>query len=77
MNAPEIRTLTVTELNTLAKDYLENLPLFRNISVKGELSNVTLHRTGHIYFSIKDEGATSPRSTLCPKTGRRSQPREG
>ena len=57
MNAPEIRTLTVTELNTLAKDYLENLPLFRNISVKGELSNVTLHRTGHIYFSIKDEGA--------------------
>lgn len=34
-----------------------NLPLFRNISVKGELSNVTLHRTGHIYFSIKDEGA--------------------
>ena len=57
MNAPEIRTLTVTELNTLAKDYLENLPLFRNISVKGELSNLTLHRTGHIYFSIKDEGA--------------------
>lgn len=57
MNAPEIRTLTVTELNTLAKDYLENLPLFRNISVEGELSNVTLHRTGHIYFSIKDEGA--------------------
>ena len=57
MNAPEIRTLTVTELNTLAKDYLENLPLFRNISVKGELSNVTLHRTGHIYFSIKAEGA--------------------
>lgn len=57
MNAPERQALTVTELNTLAKEYLENLPLFRSVSVKGELSNVTLHRTGHIYFSIKDEGA--------------------
>ena len=57
MNAPERQALTVTELNTLAKEYLENLPLFRSVSVKGDLSNVTLHRTGHIYFSIKDEGA--------------------
>ena len=47
MNAPERQALPVTELNTLAKEYLENLPLFRYVSVKGELSNVTLHRTGH------------------------------
>ena len=57
LNAPERQALTVTELNTLAKEYLENLPLFRSVSVKGELSNVTLHRTGHIYFSIKRRGA--------------------
>ena len=55
--AGEKRTLTVTELNTLTKDYLEALPPLRAVSVRGELSNVTLHRTGHIYFTLKDEGA--------------------
>ena len=55
--AGDKRTLTVTELNTLTKDYLEALPPLRAVSIRGELSNVTLHRTGHIYFTLKDEGA--------------------
>lgn len=85
MNAPERQALTVTELNTLAKEYLENLPLFRSVSVKGELSNVTLHRTGHIYFSNQGRGRGRLRRDVAQrrrfaaasrqKTARRSPPR--
>ncbi|PAF46709.1 exodeoxyribonuclease VII large subunit [Helicobacter sp. 12S02634-8] len=31
---------------------------FLNVSVMGEISNLTKHSSGHIYFSIKDEGSS-------------------
>lgn len=44
---------TVSELNRLVKGLLEKsiAPLW----VKGEVSNLTIHRSGHVYFSIKDQ----------------------
>jgi len=48
-------TLTVTELNRLARQALEKaLPL---CWVAGEVSNLTRAASGHIYFTLKDEGA--------------------
>jgi exodeoxyribonuclease VII large subunit len=51
------RTLTVTELTQIIKSKLEGDPFLTSIWVKGELSNITYHSSGHIYFSLKDQGA--------------------
>ncbi|MBP5755231.1 MAG: exodeoxyribonuclease VII large subunit [Clostridia bacterium] len=51
------KTVTVTQLNNFIKDIMDNVAPLRDISVKGEISNITLHRTGHIYLTVKDEGA--------------------
>ncbi len=52
MNAP----LSVTALNTQIKSLLETT--FLDVYVEGEVSNLTYHNSGHIYFSIKDENST-------------------
>ncbi|MBN2089929.1 exodeoxyribonuclease VII large subunit [candidate division KSB1 bacterium] len=49
------KNLTITELTREIKFLLENsLPIFRVI---GEISNFLHHPSGHIYFSLKDEGS--------------------
>ena len=49
-------TLTVTEVNEYIKMLLDGNVLLSDVMVKGEISNFTNHRTGHFYFSLKDEG---------------------
>lgn len=50
--------LTVTELNDYLKMLMDGNPLLGNVLVRGEISNFTNHyKTGHFYFSLKDEGA--------------------
>jgi exodeoxyribonuclease VII large subunit len=51
------KTYTVSELTRLIKNALENNPLFSGIWIKGELSNITYHSSGHIYCTLKDESA--------------------
>jgi exodeoxyribonuclease VII large subunit len=52
------KVLSVSQINNYIKSVLERLPALGNISVKGEISNCTVHRaTGHIYFTLKDEGS--------------------
>ena len=46
--------LTVTELNTLVHDIFEATDIFSGIAVRGEISNLVKHRSGHYYFSLKD-----------------------
>lgn len=48
---------TVLQLNNYIKNMFENDYLLRNVQVKGEVSNVKYHSSGHIYFSLKDEGS--------------------
>ncbi|AHI53898.1 exodeoxyribonuclease VII large subunit [Spiroplasma sabaudiense Ar-1343] len=52
------KVLTVSEFNNLIKKNLESIDYFKSINVTGELSNLTFNKTGHIYFSIKDQGAS-------------------
>ena len=47
-----MQTLTVSEINEQIKSLLEST--FIQIRVEGELSRVTYHTSGHIYFTIKD-----------------------
>ncbi|MGD9591251.1 MAG: exodeoxyribonuclease VII large subunit [Candidatus Berkiella sp.] len=47
--------LTVGQLNLAARTRLEEV--FSLVWVKGELSNVSLPRSGHIYFTLKDTHA--------------------
>jgi exodeoxyribonuclease VII large subunit len=54
-NTLNTKVLTVSELNRLAKNVLEqSFPLFW---VSGEVSNFTRAASGHWYFSLKDAGA--------------------
>jgi exodeoxyribonuclease VII large subunit len=43
---------TVSELNRLVKEVFEQT--FYPFCVRGEVSNLTIHRSGHVYFSLKD-----------------------
>jgi len=46
--------LTVTELSQRVKGAVEKNPALENVAVRGEISNITYHGSGHIYFSLKD-----------------------
>jgi exodeoxyribonuclease VII large subunit len=48
--------LTVSELNNQIHGILETT--FSNIYLEGEISNLTYHNSGHIYFSVKDDKST-------------------
>jgi exodeoxyribonuclease VII large subunit len=47
------RTLTVSRLVLMIKDTLENA--FFDVEIEGEISGFTAHRSGHYYFTLKDE----------------------
>jgi len=54
----ERKIYTVTELNTLAKNLIEeNFSdiILSDIILDGEISNFKRHSSGHLYFSLKDE----------------------
>ena len=48
--------MTVTSLNIKIKSLLETT--FMHILVEGEVSSVTYHNSGHVYFSIKDKNSS-------------------
>ncbi len=50
--------LSVLALTQALKGCLE--PRFRDVWVAGEISNLRAQASGHLYFSLKDEGATLP-----------------
>jgi exodeoxyribonuclease VII large subunit len=49
---------TVTELNQRIADRLENDPRLHDLWARGEVSNYIHHRSGHRYFTIKDQGSS-------------------
>lgn len=53
--APEVPYLSVSDATRLINDILETQ--FSQLLFRGEISQITVAQSGHIYFSIKDEGA--------------------
>ncbi len=50
-------TLTVTQLNDYVAGLLQRDALLRGLSVRGEVSGLKRHSSGHVYFTLKDSGA--------------------
>ena len=50
----KLKVLSVSEVNNYIKRTLDNDFILNNLSVKGEISNLKYHLSGHIYFSLKD-----------------------
>ncbi|RNC68740.1 MAG: exodeoxyribonuclease VII large subunit [Desulfuromonadales bacterium] len=52
---PEKRILTVSQLTSLIRGVLEEN--FERVWVEGEVSNLAMPSSGHLYFTLKDAGA--------------------
>ena len=74
------QALTVSQLNQYIRLRLEQDEVLQQICVCGELSNVTIHRSGHVYLKIKDEQSVisgvmfrfnAARLDFVPKEGQR------
>ena len=50
----EMRTLTVTQLNSHIKGLIDADPALSTVCVRGELSNYKIYPSGHHYFTLKD-----------------------
>ena len=53
----ESTAISVSGLTKYIKSVLENDVKLKSFTVSGEISNLTLHKSGHVYFALKDEGA--------------------
>lgn len=49
-------SLSVSSLNNQIKSILETT--FLHVSVEGEVSRITFHNSGHVYFTLKDENSS-------------------
>ncbi len=48
---------TVSEVTSRIRTVIEGDPVFRNLWVQGEVSNVSRASSGHVYLTLKDAGA--------------------
>ena len=55
---PAVRPLTVSELTFHVKGLLEEV--FSEVWIVGEISNLSKPRSGHVYLTLKDDGAQLP-----------------
>ncbi len=60
--------VTVSQLNSYVRQALSMDVLLNDITVSGEISGVTLHSSGHIYFTLKDESAAIRCAFFKPHT---------
>ena len=50
-------TLTVSQLNEYIRRMFQLDPMLSHVELRGEISNVKLHQTGTLFFTLKDEQA--------------------
>ena len=51
------QVLDVSQLTAYIKASLEDDPFLQEVEVQGEVANLTYHRSGHVYFTLKDAGS--------------------
>ncbi len=52
-----LRPITVSQLNDYLSRVIGTDPVLSNVTVKGEASGVKYHSSGHVYFSLVDQGS--------------------
>ena len=58
MDVRNLKTfLKVSELNNFIKSMFDSNRLLASVHVKGEISNFVNHRSGHFYFTLKDDAS--------------------
>lgn len=50
-------TLSVSQLNEYVRCVVQMDPVLHGLTIKGEISNLKLHQTGTLFFTLKDESA--------------------
>ncbi len=50
-----VNVISVSQLSFYLKNVLDNDVVLNNLLVKGEISNLKYHPSGHVYFSLKDQ----------------------
>ena len=72
--------LSVTQVNNYVKTLMEGDDLLRSVAIRGEISNFKRHSSGHLYFTLKDEGSeisavmfrtAADRLAFAPRSGMR------
>jgi exodeoxyribonuclease VII large subunit len=74
------QALSVTALNEYIDALMQADPILEHVHVRGEISNFKRHASGHLYFSLKDDGgvlrcvmfrSSANRVTFDPREGDR------
>jgi len=52
------KIFTVSQMNKMVKEYLEGNDNFNNFFLKGEISGINYYKSGHLYFTLKDNKAS-------------------
>ena len=53
--ASDTAIYSVSEINAAVKYLLEGAEFLQELEIRGEISNIRYQRSGHVYFSLKDE----------------------
>ncbi len=62
--------LSVTEVNKYIKMLIANDDVLSAVAIRGEISNFKRHPSGHLYFTLKDEGGEIAAVMFRTDTGR-------
>ncbi|MFA5535540.1 MAG: exodeoxyribonuclease VII large subunit [Bacillota bacterium] len=54
----KVRCWQVSELNNYLKELLNSNPFLNNLWIKGEISNLKKPGSGHLFFTVKDQGSS-------------------
>jgi len=69
--------MSVLEATCIIKDRLASEPRLQDLTVAGELSNVSRSARGHLYFTLKDADAQMPCVMFARGSGTRAEVDEG
>ena len=59
------RYITITQLNRYLKSIFDGDNNLKQVFIKGEISNLVCHKSGHMYFTLKDDKSLIKCINVC------------